>query len=69
MIWELWEYPDGQSFFPHDADPETHQENVELLLSQEPDAKLVWTIEADEWNVAMQEMYSYRGWGTYKPIS
>ena len=20
MIWELWEYPEGQSFFPHDAD-------------------------------------------------
>ncbi|MEZ6055762.1 MAG: hypothetical protein R3C01_03565 [Planctomycetaceae bacterium] len=68
MIYELWEYPEGQSFFPHDEDPGTYQENVDLLISQEPEAKLVWTVEADDWDTAMQAMYTYRNWGTFHPL-
>jgi len=69
MTWELWEYPDGQSFFPRDDDAAVYQEKVDLLLSQEAEAACVWTVETDNYDAAMQAMYNYRGWGKYRTIA
>lgn len=33
----------------------------------EPDAKLIWTIEASCWDEAMYEYYKLQGWGEYVP--
>lgn len=30
--------------------------------------ELIWTIEADCWEDAMQEYYDLQGWGIYKPL-
>jgi hypothetical protein len=30
--------------------------------------ELIWRIEADTWNEAMQKYYDLQGWGTYTPI-
>jgi hypothetical protein len=35
--------------------------------AQNPQNKLVCTIEANSYVEAMQKLYDLRGWGTYKP--
>jgi acetate---CoA ligase (ADP-forming) len=32
-------------------------------------SELIWTIEADSWNEAMQKYYALQGWGLYKPMA
>jgi len=37
-------------------------------LQEEDNCELIWMIEADSWEEAMQKYYDLQGWGTYKPI-
>jgi hypothetical protein len=32
-------------------------------------AAMIWRIEADSWEEAMQRFYDLQGWGTYKPMA
>ena len=34
----------------------------------EPSATVEWRIDAESWEVAMQAMYTYQGYGTYIPM-
>jgi hypothetical protein len=37
-------------------------------LQDEDNSELIWRIEADSWEEAMQKYYTLQGWGTYRPI-
>ena len=56
--YELWRTADGgqDSFFP------TNNDSARNLL--EPDARLIWTCEANSWNEAQQKRYDFMDWGT-----
>jgi hypothetical protein len=41
----------------------------ERKMAHEGGMELVWEVTAVSPNSAMQAMYDYRGWGTYKPMS
>src|SRR5262249_4982635 len=36
-------------------------------LQDDDNSELIWRIEADSWNEAMQKYYALQGWGLYKP--
>jgi hypothetical protein len=60
MLHELWTEPEGvQSFFLSGPSSEA----IRKLLH--PDAKLVWTVEAESHFEAMTKYYEYMGWGKY----
>ena len=66
--YELWKYAD------EDAEVLTFievNENYDRSLKAlvEPEAELIWTVEADNDNEAMQLYYDYMDWGTYKPMT
>lgn len=61
MKWELWDDQTGSSFGPVDENYEQFRRVVG------PNAKLIWNCEAKSQFDAMQQMYTYCGWGTYKP--
>jgi hypothetical protein len=37
-------------------------------VQDEDNPELIWRIEADKWEDAMQKYYTLQGWGTYRPI-
>ena len=37
-------------------------------LQEEDNSELIWRIEADSYEEAMQQYYDLQGWGIYKPI-
>jgi hypothetical protein len=57
---ELWKEPDGFSFFPSDNDS--------ARAALEPDAKLIWTVEAESWEEASKRKNEYLGWEEYRPL-
>lgn len=63
--WELWEtiHSDGTqqlSFFP--------EWNDNSRQSLDASARLIWTVEAENYDDAMQKHNDFLGWGPYKPI-
>ncbi len=58
--YELWE-GDGYTFFPED------NESIRKLLPA--NAKLIWTVEADNWESANKACYEHMGWEPYQPMS
>jgi hypothetical protein len=38
-------------------------------LQDDDNSELIWRIEADSWNEAMQKYYALQGWGLYKPMA
>ena len=42
-----------------------YEQNIQML---KPNAELIWTTEAENYNEAHQKYYDYMGWGKYKPI-
>jgi len=40
-----------------------------LQVQDEDNSELIWRIEADSWNEAMQKYYALQGWGLYKPMA
>ena len=68
MKYELWQPTDLDSdeptndfFFPED--------NAQLRRFAEEDGmRCTWTVEADEYNTAMQLYHDHMGWGRYKPM-
>jgi succinyl-CoA synthetase beta subunit len=44
-------------------------ESVPPQLQDEDNSELIWRIEADSWNEAMQKYYALQGWGLYKPMA
>lgn len=58
--YELWQEGDDYSFFPVDND------SAREALS--PDAKLIWTVEADGWEEACKKRNEFLGWDEYRPL-
>lgn len=58
--YELWQEPDGYSFFPESS------ASARALLG--PDASLIWTIVAKDWNEAQTKKHAFLGWTPYKPM-
>jgi hypothetical protein len=65
MKYELWHSRDGQS-------------DIYTLLAvgasrdrslPEPDARVVWTVEADTWDDACRQQHEFLGWEPYKPMT
>jgi hypothetical protein len=68
MKYELWQpkeltldEPTSDFFFP--------ESSAQMRRFAEEDGMVcTWTVEADEYNVAMQLYYDHMGWGRYKPM-
>ena len=61
MLHELWEEPDGGELTFCLAGPLGN--DARRLLA--PNARLVWTVEADSHFEAMTKYYQFMGWGEY----
>ncbi len=59
---ELWEERGGEEYTFCLAGP--RGDGARKLLS--PDAKLIWTVEAESHFEAMTAYYQFMGWGVYK---
>jgi hypothetical protein len=59
--YELWKRGDSYSFFPCD--------NVSARKLLEPDATLVWTVEAGSWDEAQRLKHEFLGLEPYKPAA
>ena len=55
---ELWKVGAGHTFFPED--------NLAARDLLEPDAKLVWSVEARSWDEARTRMHEFLGWEPYR---
>ena len=58
-LYELWEDDEGCAFFPAD-----HPQK-DMLLG--PNPKLTWSVEANDWEDAMQKKCEHVG-ETYRPL-
>jgi hypothetical protein len=38
-------------------------------IQDEDNSELIWTIEADTWEEAMQKYHALQGWEPYKPMT
>jgi hypothetical protein len=68
MHCELWEDDSGHSFFPRaatDAEYLAQLEQNDLISGSK---RLVWTVDAENWEEAMQLLYDRKGWGKYQPM-
>jgi hypothetical protein len=69
MRWELWEPrlvpendPSNDYFFSADE--------VQLRrFAAEDDMHCTWTVQADDYETAMQLLYDHRGWGRYTLVT
>jgi hypothetical protein len=57
---ELWKMESGHAFFA------VNNESARRLL--QPDARLVWSVEAASWHEARARMHEYLGWDPYRPV-
>ena len=60
MRYELW-YSASTSSYALLYEGDTSSDHV-----KEPDAKVVWTVEADTYEEALQKRNDFLGWGEYK---
>lgn len=58
-LYELWEDDEGSAFFPAD-----YPDKDRMLMSN---PRLVWTVEADDWEDAMRKRCAHIG-EEYKPF-
>ena len=68
MKWELWEPPDPPPDEPSNDYFFSEHEVQMRSFAQEDGMTCTWTVEADTYEAAMQKLYDFRGWGTYRPI-
>lgn len=68
MLFELWEFENGHSFFVRAPGEEGYRAQLRQLGLDEGNARLVWTVEAESYNEAMQALYDRKGWGPYRTI-
>jgi hypothetical protein len=61
MKFELWQNADKSSVTLIPAGSEQHRRLIE------PDATLIWTVEADSFEAALAAQHEYLGWEPYKP--
>lgn len=61
MRYELWhsESEGCHTFFPSNQRPD----------DLEPDARLIWTVEAATWEEAQAAKHQFLGWEPYRPMS
>jgi len=59
--YELWKEGNGYSFFPSD--------NMSARKLLQPDATLVWTVEARSWEEAQRLKHEFLGIEPYKPAA
>ena len=67
MRYELWEpdpIPEGPS---HDSFFAADNEQARRFAIEDG-LVCTWTVDADEYNTAMQLFYDHKGWGRYKPM-
>ena len=64
MKYELWHSHDRGSDV-YTLLPAGAQREQTLL---EPNAKVIWTIDAESWNEACQKQHEFLGWEPYKPM-
>ena len=67
MKYELWKYVDDAESLTFVEVNENYAHSLKILV--EPGAELIWTVEAETYNEAMQLYYDHMDWGTYKPMS
>ena len=65
MKYELWGTPDRTSLTFTGADAVYCYKKQGAI---EPEAELLWTVEANTDNEAMTLYYEYMGWESYKPF-
>jgi len=58
--YELWKEPNAYSFFPESS------ASARALLTA--DARLIWTVDARDWNEAQTKKHEFLGWEPYKPM-
>jgi hypothetical protein len=68
MVFELWESESGHAFFERASNAEAYRIQVQQYLTDDSEAKHVWTVEAATYNQAMQALYDRKGWGEYRII-
>ena len=66
--YELWKEVDDDAEALTFVEVNEDYERV-LKMLVEPGAELIWTVEADTDNEAMQLYYDHMDWGTYKPMT
>lgn len=65
MRYELWGTPDRTSLTFTGAEAIS---NYKRQGAVEPDAKLIWTVDADSYNEASTLYHEYMGWEPYRPM-
>jgi hypothetical protein len=60
MRYELW-YSESASSYALLYEGDTVSDHL-----KEPDAKVIWTVEADTYEEALQKRNDFLGWGEYK---
>lgn len=65
MTYELWDNEQKQSFFARTLD-EAYWGKVSALGDS---AQVVYSVEAASWDEAMEAVYAFLGWGTYRPLA
>ncbi len=68
MKYELWANMDeaGLCFFCIDS--LAYEHNLEIFKAVEGEIKLIWSVETETHNEAMQKYYDFMSWGKYHPI-
>jgi len=67
MVFELWEFDSGHAFIERSEDS-AYANTVQRLHVTEPNVRLTWTVQAVNYNEAMQALYDRKGWGRYRTI-
>ncbi len=68
MLFELWEFENGHSFFERPSEEARYVAQLRQLGLDQGNARHVWTVEAETYNEAMQALYDRKGWGRYRTI-
>jgi hypothetical protein len=68
MVFELWEFDNGHSFFERASDEAGYRAQLRQYELDGGHARHVWTVEASTYNEAMQALYDQKGWGRYRTI-
>lgn len=67
MRYELWE-PDPQPEGPSSDSFFAENNDKARRLALEEGLVCTWTVEAGDYNTAMQLLYDQKGWGNYNPM-
>lgn len=64
--YELWDDGDGGLTFLPEGDGAESPHSARRLIDEK--ARLVWTVEAENWDKAMAAYYEHMGWEPYQPM-